>query len=78
MKIELCSQRVCWYFHFDLLNLQHTYTTYMIKSLKLLPILAVAIFASSCRTTPTLDPMTMKPSERCTPQSAHPQIYATK
>jgi hypothetical protein len=61
-----------------LLNFQHTYTTYTMKSLKLLPILAVAIFASSCRTTPTLDPMTMKPSERCTSPNANQQIYATK
>jgi hypothetical protein len=37
------------------------------KSLLLLPILALVFFASSCRTVPPLDPVTMKPSCKCLP-----------
>ena len=33
----------------------------------LLPILALAFFASSCRTVTPIDPMTMKQSCRCLP-----------
>lgn len=43
------------------------------KSLLLLPILALAIFASSCRTVPPLDPMTMRPSCKCLPGHYHAQ-----
>jgi len=37
------------------------------KKLLLIPLLGIATLASSCRTVAPLDPMTMKPSERCTP-----------
>lgn len=37
------------------------------KKLLLIPLLGLACLASSCRTFAPLDPMTMKPSERCTP-----------
>jgi hypothetical protein len=37
------------------------------KKLLLIPLLALACLASSCRTFNPLDPMTMKPSERCSP-----------
>ncbi len=43
------------------------------KSLLLLPILALALFASSCRTVTPIDPMTMKPSCRCLPKRFHAQ-----
>jgi|GEM_PF-3686301 hypothetical protein len=37
------------------------------KKLLLIPLLGLACLASSCRTFAPLDPMTMRPSERCTP-----------
>jgi hypothetical protein len=37
------------------------------KKLLIIPLLALACLASSCRTVNPVDPMTMKPSERCTP-----------
>jgi hypothetical protein len=39
--------------------------------------LALALFASSCRTYTPLDPMTMKPSERCLP-GHYPTVEPTK
>ncbi|MEY3895719.1 MAG: hypothetical protein RLZZ214_1239 [Verrucomicrobiota bacterium] len=42
------------------------------KSLLLLPILALAFFASSCRTVTPLDPMTMKQSCKCLPENFRP------
>ncbi len=39
------------------------------KSLLLLPVLALAIFTSSCRTVTPLDPMTMKQSCKCLPEN---------
>ena len=41
------------------------------KSLLLIPVLGLALFAASCRTEPPLDPMTMKPSTRCLPDHLH-------
>jgi len=50
----------------DLLRTRpHPDTT--MKKLLLIPLLGIATLASSCRTVAPLDPMTMKPSERCTP-----------
>jgi len=47
------------------------------KKLLLIPLLALAALASSCRTFAPLDPMTMKPSDRCTP--GHQEIiYSSK
>lgn len=40
------------------------------KFLILLPVMATAFFASSCRTVAPLDPMTMKPSANCLPGGA--------
>jgi hypothetical protein len=37
------------------------------KPLLFIPIIGLALFASSCRTVTPLDPMTMKQSERCLP-----------
>ena len=37
------------------------------KKLLMLPLVALAFVASSCRTMAPLDPMTMKPSDRCLP-----------
>lgn len=55
------------------------------KYLLLFPLVATAFFASSCRTVPTVDPMTMKLSCRCLPGNfnAHgidcgEEIIATK
>ena len=42
------------------------------KSLLLIPILGLVFFASSCRTVPTLDPMTMKQSCKCLPENFRP------
>lgn len=37
------------------------------KKLLLLPLVALVFVANSCRTATPLDPMTMKPSDRCLP-----------
>lgn len=42
------------------------------KTLLLLPVVALAIFASSCRTVTPIDPMTMKQSCRCLPENFRP------
>jgi len=42
------------------------------KSLLLFPIVALALFASSCRTVTPLDPMTMKQSCKCLPENMRP------
>ena len=47
------------------------------KSLLLIPVLGLALFAASCRTMTPLDPMTMKPSAHCLPEHFH-AIQATK
>lgn len=44
-------------------------TNLMMKTLILLPILGFAFFASSCRTVTPLDPMTMKPAQKCLPEN---------
>lgn len=41
----------------------------------LIPVLALALFATSCRTSTPIDPMTMKPSERCLPGNLTPDSY---
>ncbi len=46
------------------------------KKLLLLPIVAFVFVASSCRTMAPLDPMTMKPSDRCLP--GEPSGYSGK
>jgi hypothetical protein len=49
------------------------------KILLLIPILGLALFASSCRTVTPLDPMTMKQSERCLPDGSQTTtVYGTK
>ncbi|MDP3850265.1 MAG: hypothetical protein Q8Q59_07170 [Luteolibacter sp.] len=45
----------------------------MKKLLLLLPLVALAFLAGSCRTMRPLDPMTMKPSDRCLPGNTSPQ-----
>jgi len=47
------------------------------KSLLLIPVLGLALFAASCRTTTPLDPMTMKPSAHCLPAHQY-AVDATK
>lgn len=37
------------------------------KKLLFIPLLGLACLASSCRTIAPLDPMTMKPTDRCVP-----------
>jgi hypothetical protein len=46
------------------------------KSLLLIPVLALGLLAGSCRTMTPLDPMTMKPSDRCLPEGAASQRVA--
>lgn len=41
----------------------------------LIPVFALALFTSSCRTKTPIDPMTMKPSERCLPENMSPRSY---
>ena len=49
------------------------------KKLLFIPILGLALFASSCRTVTPLDPMTMKQSERCLPDgTSGGHVYGTK
>lgn len=48
------------------------------KKLLIIPLLALACLASSCRTINPLDPMTMKPSERCTPGVQQDAGYSAK
>lgn len=48
------------------------------KILLFAPLLGIALFASSCRTIPTVDPMTMKPSERCQPDGQTCEVHGTK
>jgi hypothetical protein len=50
------------------------------KILLFIPVLGIALFASSCRTVTPLDPMTMKQSERCLPggASADHEVRGTK
>lgn len=43
------------------------------KKTLLLPLVAIAFLASSCRTATPIDPMTMKPSTRCLPESGSPE-----
>jgi len=47
------------------------------KSLLLIPVLGLALFAVSCRTMTPLDPMTMKPTTHCLPGHFHP-VEGTK
>jgi hypothetical protein len=55
------------------------------KYLMLIPILALAFVASSCRTVTPVDPMTGKQSCKCLPENFRPDgsccsgtVYATK
>lgn len=50
------------------------------KSLLLIPLVGVALVSLSCRTLAPIDPMTMKPSERCLPDHMRSPsvIYAAK
>jgi len=53
------------------------------KFLLLIPVLGLAFFASSCRTSTPIDPNTMKPTEQCLPQNYHVApptgaVHATK
>ncbi|MCU0778556.1 MAG: hypothetical protein MUF86_12945 [Akkermansiaceae bacterium] len=40
------------------------------KTILILPLLGLVLFTASCRTETPIDPMTMKPSERCLPQGS--------
>jgi hypothetical protein len=60
------SQRECWSRPLGFASYTSRLTNIM-KILILLPILATAFFASSCRTITPLDPMTMKQSCKCLP-----------
>jgi hypothetical protein len=53
------------------------------KILLLIPVVGLALFASSCRTVTPVDPMTGKQSERCLPDGGHSgsqcqEIHGTK
>lgn len=48
------------------------------KILLFAPLLGIVLFVNSCRTAPTIDPMTMKPSDRCQPDSQAGEIHGTK
>lgn len=68
----------------DLLNIR-LHPIHPMKTLFVLPLLAAAFFASSCRTVPPIDPMTMKQTCRCLPSHFHnygiecgPYVTATK
>jgi hypothetical protein len=37
------------------------------KTILILPLFGLVLFTASCRTETPIDPMTMKPSERCLP-----------
>jgi hypothetical protein len=60
--------------------------SHLMKSLLLIPILSIALFASAChnfhpiRTLTPVDPNTMKPSDRCLPGNVQPapSVHATK
>jgi hypothetical protein len=47
------------------------------KILLSIPVLALALFASSCRTFTPIDPMTMNPSEHCLP-ATQGTVHGTK
>lgn len=40
------------------------------KTILILPLFGLVLFTASCRTETPLDPMTMKPSERCLPDGS--------
>lgn len=40
------------------------------KTILILPLIGLVLFTASCRTETPIDPMTMKPSERCLPQGS--------
>jgi hypothetical protein len=61
----------------DLLR-SHPHPDKTMKKLLIIPLLALACLASSCRTINPLDPMTMKPSERCTPGVQQDAGYSAK
>jgi hypothetical protein len=52
----------------------------LMKFLLLIPLVGVALATLSCRTLGSIDPMTMKPSERCLPDHLRSPsvIYAAK
>ena len=52
--------------------------THPMKFLILLPILATAFFASSCRTITPLDPMTMKQASKCLPDYSRQSSYGVR
>jgi hypothetical protein len=48
------------------------------KKLLFIPVLCLALFASSCRTATPIDPNTMQPSVRCLPENIHSSPIAAK
>ena len=40
------------------------------KTILILPLFGLVLFTASCRTETPIDPMTMKPSERCLPDGS--------
>jgi hypothetical protein len=60
--VFLC-ERDCW--NFSVKMLKGGRTRKNMKILLLIPALGLALLSISCRVTPPLDPMTMKPSDRC-------------
>jgi hypothetical protein len=65
------------------LLLGHPHPRYTMKFLLFIPVLGLAFFASSCRTSTPIDPNTMKPTEQCLPQNFHVApptgaVHATK
>jgi hypothetical protein len=69
-------QRECWSFRVKTAN-RHSHPHHPMKIPLFITVAALALFANSCRTVTPIDPMTMKPSERCLPDSSG-QIYGTK
>jgi len=49
----------------------HPHPRYIMKFLLLVPVLGLAFFASSCRTSTPIDPNTMRQTERCLPENFH-------
>jgi hypothetical protein len=42
------------------------------KTILILPLFGLVLFTASCRTQTPIDPMTMKPTERCLPENMAP------
>jgi len=73
---DFLSKEIAGVFRSILLTIRSHPSAYM-KILLFIPVLAIALFASSCRTLTPVDPMTMKPSAHCLPAS-ETTVYGTK